>query len=652
MINDGSWKFTFSGDDVAFINNFTYQALPWLQTTFRYSIFDPNDIGKDDLKDRSFGIKTQIFEENRYIPQVSIGIRDFLGTGTFSSEYLVASKKFNNFDVSVGLGWGRLSDRSSFDNPLGKLNSHLFKRQIYSGGELGGELRLRSIFRGESVGTFGGVTYSLDDFNLKFHLEYNSDEYKREQYFGTMESNSPVNFGIEWEPITNTKFGISYKYGNQLGLSISSQLDTKYTPKRKSVESFYSSYDLNHSSKISKSINFSNWYEKLLYDVEMSGLRMNRASLTDDYSGITIEISNIDYVLMADAINRFLILANLHLPKIVRNINLIINEDGFKVTTINFKRRDSEFSIIDDRSINILRARNIDTDQLNTIYSKKLNIGYNLASRFQLFSASKSLKYQVYGSLNASYRLREDLFIFTSIAYDLKNNFFVNQVIDSALPPVRTEIDKYLTQGRSGIDSLFLEKRSNFNSNTYYRVYAGILEQMFSGVGVEILYNQFRKRWALGATVNHVRKRNYNRSFELLDYTTTTSYLSLYYASPFYNYDFALHLGRYLAKDTGATIEVRRTFDNGFSIGIFASSTNVSKEDFGEGSFDKGINFSVPMDFFTKNNNKYKFTNTLRSVQRDGGQRMDGFSGTLWFDLRDVRYDSLMNHKDRMIDLL
>ena len=82
----------------------------------------------------------------------------------------------------------------------------------------------------------------------------------------------------------------------------------------------------------------------------MSGLRMNGASLSDDYSGITIEISNIDYVLMADAINRFLILANLHLPKIVRNINLIINEDGFKVTTINFKRRDSEFSIIDDRS--------------------------------------------------------------------------------------------------------------------------------------------------------------------------------------------------------------------------------------------------------------------------------------------------------------
>lgn len=652
MINDGSWKYTFSGDDVAFINNFTYQALPWLQTTFRYSIFDPNDIGRDDLKDRSFGIKTQIFEENRYIPQVSIGIRDFLGTGTFSSEYLVASKKFNNFDVSVGLGWGRLSDRSSFDNPLGKLNSHLFKREIYSGGELGGELRLRSIFRGESVGTFGGVTYSLDDFNLKFHLEYNSDEYKREQYFGTMESNSPVNFGIEWEPFANTKFGISYKYGNQLGLSISSQLDTKYTPKRKSVESFYSSYDQNHSSKISRSINFSNWYEKLLYDVEMSGLRMNRASLSEDYSGITIEISNIDYVLMADAINRFLILANLHLPKIVRNINLIINEDGFKVTTINFRRRDSEFSIIDDRSINILRARNIESDQLNTIYSKKLNIGFNLASRFQLFSPSKSLKYQVYGSLNASYRLRDDLFMFTSIAYDLKNNFFVNQVIDSALPPVRTEIDKYLTQGRSGIDSLFLEKRSNFNSDTYYRIYAGILEQMFSGVGVEILYNQFRKRWALGATVNHVRKRNYNRSFELLDYTTTTSYLSLYYASPFYNYDFALHLGRYLAKDTGVTAEVRRTFDNGFSIGIFASSTNVSKEDFGEGSFDKGINFRVPIDFFTKSNNKYKFTNTLRSVQRDGGQRMDGFSGVLWFDLRDVRYDSLMNHKDRMIDLL
>ena len=63
----------------------------------------------------------------------------------------------------------------------------------------------------------------------------------------------------------------------------------------------------------------------------------------------------------------------------------------------------------------------------------------------------------------------------------------------------------------------------------------------------------------------------------------------------FYNFDFALHAGKYLAKDVGATLEVRRTFDNGWMVGLWSTKTNVSAEDFGEGSFDKGIFFNIPI---------------------------------------------------------
>ena len=94
---------------------------------------------------------------------------------------------------------------------------------------------------------------------------------------------------------------------------------------------------------------------------------------------------------------------------------------------------------------------------------------------------------------------------------------------------------------------------------------------MYSGVGGDLLYLPFKARWALGATMNYVKKRAYNRGFDLLDYETVTAFASLYYASPLYNYDVAIHAGRYLAEDKGATIELRRTFDNGFSIGAFAT---------------------------------------------------------------------------------
>ena len=47
---------------------------------------------------------------------------------------------------------------------------------------------------------------------------------------------------------------------------------------------------------------------------------------------------------------------------------------------------------------------------------------------------------------------------------------------------------------------------------------------------------------------------------------------------------------------------VRRTFDNGWMVGLWATKTDVSSKDFGEGSFDKGlffkfhlVEFSVPI---------------------------------------------------------
>ena len=38
-----------------------------------------------------------------------------------------------------------------------------------------------------------------------------------------------------------------------------------------------------------------------------------------------------------------------------------------------------------------------------------------------------------------------------------------------------------------------------------------------------------------------------------------------------------------------------RRFKNGIVLGFFATSTDVSSEQFGEGSFDKGIYFNIPI---------------------------------------------------------
>jgi hypothetical protein len=199
---------------------------------------------------------------------------------------------------------------------------------------------------------------------------------------------------------------------------------------------------------------------------------------------------------------------------------------------------------------------------------------------------------------------------------------------------------RYLNEGASGLDKLFIEGRDTYGRSIHYRGFAGILEEMYSGAGGEVLFWPTESRIALGASVAYVKQRDYNRRLGHLDYDVVTGHVSAYWASPFYKYDVAVHAGRYLAKDAGATLEVRRTFRNGWQVGAWATMTDVSSEDFGEGSFDKGFYFQVPLDAVFGGNTRSKFGTRMRPIQRDGGQRLEAYSGNIFWDLREARYDA------------
>jgi hypothetical protein len=138
----------------------------------------------------------------------------------------------------------------------------------------------------------------------------------------------------------------------------------------------------------------------------------------------------------------------------------------------------------------------------------------------------------------------------------------------------------------------------------------------------------------------YAKQRDFDRRFDLLDYSTVTGHISAYWATPFYNYDLAVHAGRYLAKDVGATLEVRRTFRNGWQVGLWATLTDVPFDVFGEGSFDKGMYFQVPLDGLFGGSSRNAFSTRVRPIQRDGGQRLENFSGDIFWDMRKARHDA------------
>jgi len=349
------------------------------------------------------------------------------------------------------------------------------------------------------------------------------------------------------------------------------------------------------------------------------------------------------------------VLADLHLPSKVNTFRFVIEEEGHRVQSIQMRRPSLAYGQnkqLMERQISVLPGRHLAAPQRRTDFvQKKLFFDVNLATRFQFFDPDDPARYQLYANIEAGLVLPNSWVLRSAYGVDITNNFDESkrQTSDSILPHVRSDIVKYLIEGDSGLDSLFLEKRGSAYKGLHYRVFGGVLEEMYSGVGGEVLYQPFQSRLAYGFSANWVRQRDYIKTFKHLDYQTTTAFASVYWASPFYNFDVAVHAGRYLAKDLGATLEVRRSFNNGWMVGLWATITDVPFDDFGEGSFDKGMYFKIPFDSLLGQNTRGSYSTRVRPIQRDGGQRLDNFSGNIWWDTRNARYDAFSGLTERML---
>ncbi len=657
---ENTFSATISRKDAADIYALSYQILPRLEGSFRYTIFNarlksrvpgvkcaPNvfDIC-DGLRDRSFEVKYRLITETDYLPQVQVGIRDLLGTGAWGAEYVVASKRVGNLDVSAGIGWGRLAERTLMKNPLTYVDSEFANRSGFAG--LGGEFSLESYFRGPSVGAFGSVRYSIPQWRLDLLAAYNSDSYARERAFGTFGEVSPLSYGLEWEATPGVRFTVSKQQGDALALKISASLDTGVTSPRKPPNGFGA---WGPAARVNSRDVPLGWFPRMAGDAELSGVLVQ--ALQEESDGVLrLRYSNMTYQIEADAIQRVMDLVDLYAPRSVKTVELTGGSSEMPTHTVRIQRPLGDRQIDSAIRPAISLDRPIELEQPSQLRAYRYpngSVSAGLVARTYLFDPDAPLLYQV--SLNA--RGIVDLGHGWNIdgiwSQNIKSQF--DRIVrdgNSQLPPVRTDLKRYLQEGKSGIDQLALVKRGKVGRDVYYQAFGGILEEMFSGVGAEVLWRRVDLPFAVGANVMAVQQREFNKMFGLRDYKTVTGHVSVYWATGFHNFDVAVHAGRYLAKDVGATLEVQKRFANGWSLGAFATLTDVPFEVFGEGSFDKGLIFRIPFDPYSPRNTGVAFRTILRSINRDGGRMVENWPGSLWESMRRTHGDMLYQTQDRM----
>lgn len=97
----------------------------------------------------------------------------------------------------------------------------------------------------------------------------------------------------------------------------------------------------------------------------------------------------------------------------------------------------------------------------------------------------------------------------------------------------------------------------------------------------------------------------------------------MYYQMPWLS-DSLLQLdfGQFLAKDKGVQVTMQKRFDSGVVAGAYAAFTDVSSEEYGEGSFTKGFFISIPFDLMSVRPTRERVGFTWVPLSRNGGQQL------------------------------
>tara|TARA_R110000850_G_scaffold37503_10_gene98817 strand:+ start:1020 stop:3185 length:2166 start_codon:yes stop_codon:yes gene_type:complete len=626
----------------------TFQATPRIQASFRYSgIKDATFSSFDTYRDRSFDVRFLLNREGRYLPAVAIGLQDFAGTGIYAGEFIAATKNFSGGRIpgtvkaTVGLGWGRLGSSGAIGAPFGS------DRAQFEAGDTGGELSVDQWFRGDAA-PFAGLEWQINEkWGLK--AEYSSDAYTLETGSDIFERKSRLNFGAEYQVASGVRLGGYYLYGSEVGVNLQFLLNPKrpisqmripaprpykIRPSRSSDPQAYSCDWAVSEAAASVEVR-----DALIPLLEAEGLTLIEARTTA--STVEVRYSNERYRPTSVSVGRVARLLAAIMPPSVETFRIVPVVNDLAQSVVVFRRSDLEALEVSPNSPDALLAVTGFENASSTLSGSAKNealfpsfnwsIGPYLKRRF--FDPNEPVRFDAGVELNLSYQPAPGWTIAGQVQHRLTGSF--DETLgknDSLLPRVRSDTVLYDRGGDTSLTQLYVSRQWKSTPDIYTRVSAGYLERAFGGVSAEALWKPVSSRLALGVEANYVKQRAFDSVLKFQDYSVATGHASAYYE--FNNgYLGQVDVGRYLAGDVGVTVSLEREFNNGWRVGGFFTKTDASSEEFGVGSFDKGITLTIPFDWmFGKPDTRTRST-TIRPFTRDGGAKLDA-PGRLYEQVR------------------
>ena len=639
---DQSAYFTFTRSRYMKLGTLTVTPFDWLEASYFY--YRPDDLlwgGRKGLYlDKGFNVKFSYKPKNISLPTLAIGLDDFAGTGQFTREYIASTYSFNDFKLTTGIGFGKYAGIDSIKNPLSLIFNSFSVRSLSSSNTgKGGQPNYDLWFRGPSAPLLG-IEYQFNKIkNLSIKIEHDPYDYFKFSCCGeglTEESR------VSRPKDMNTNFGISYKYkdianldlsvikGNTWNLSFSIGFSgSKNYRKKDKFKPLIKDNNFNQSSVKNE------FYLDLLNNLNSNKIYLQTADLDKNSLNITIEseehINPVIYTSRAAFIaNEISKLNNINLESIeVGHLNR-----GIKINSALYSPEDLNLT---NRKPNILikRKTQINDKIVKSHYDHEFKPKVNFPVIMNEFlpdikthvgSPERFLYSGIGVKASTEIQFSRNIVFYSEVGKTIVNNFDRKvSVPNSALANVRTSIVDYLQQGSKNyyISNMALESIWSPYQNVYAKLSIGYLESMYGGIATEIMYKPFDSNTAFSFEYNDVKSRDFDQKFTFSNYKISTNHFNLAHYHPKSNILIKWSYGNYLASDTGYTLDLSRRMPNGWQAGFWFSNTNVSAKQFGEGSFDKGFYIHVPLSIFSKNYSKDKQSFSLRSMTRDGAQKLE-----------------------------
>ncbi|UPR55337.1 YjbH domain-containing protein [Vibrio sp. ED004] len=659
MAPEGEFNFSASFNNEYYFYNVSLQVMPWLETTIRYTQVQDllysggadQDCSQNSFSgctkytDKGIDFKLRLIEEGYYLPEVSVGVRDFGGTGLFDGEFVAATKRFGPIDFTLGMAWGYMGTSGNFTNPLCKASDKYCERPSDFKGN-GGSVDFERWFKGDAA-IYGGFEYQTPYKPLTLKLEYDGNDYSQDfpvvRGGVDMTQHTPWNVGAVYRFTDWGSAKVSYERGDTLtlGFDLSTNFNEMYSVWRDTETAELRPSDVNTVDDIDM--------VALAEELETIAGYEQAQILVDDNS-IVVKGTQVKYRDRDIALERGATVIANAVPSYIDTYKIIENDKSMELTETTVDAQ--AFKAAANNSY--LNAQTSDATYTHELERKKpviyhdgrerfdVSISPNLAQSFG--SAENFYLYSLGLYTNASFWALNNVELSGSLYVNLIDNYDkFNYEIPSdgtdQTPRVRTLFRSYVDDPVR-LDRLQLTWFEDYGSGIYTQAYGGYLESMFAGVGGEILYRPFNQNWAIGADMTAISQRDpeswfgtfdqeiqvnpddSSRTYKVID-KGTTGFITGYYTP---QWDFLsdtllkVGVGKFLAGDIGTRVDFSKQFKSGVIAGAFVSLTDMTTEEYGEGSYTKGFYVSIPFDLVTVKPSSSRAGFTWLPITRDGGQ--------------------------------